>query len=259
MISLEESIVTSLDGSDKELYPYLAYILQDIWEIGADPEVVIELIAKYFSNYNDLEILDLGCGKGAVSVRLAQRFQCSCRGIDAMPDFIQTAKEKANEFGVDSYCFFEVGDIRKSLDYLPASDIIILGAIGPVLGDYRQTVTTLNRLLKPNGVFIIDDAYFENSSDFNHPFLLKYDELCRQIESAGMLLLENRVVSRKEVVESDDLILSSIKKRCHELAEKHPGKKQLFDDYIAIQEHESNVNANKAVCTTLLIKKKQDR
>ena len=258
MKSLEESVVNALDGSDKDLYPYLPYILQDIWEIGTDPDVVIALIAEYFSNYTDLKILDLGCGKGAVSVKLAQHYQCSCRGIDAMSDFIQTAKEKAEEFGVEGHCLFEVGDIRESLNHLPESDIIILGAIGPVLGDYRQTLTTLNRLLKPDGVFIIDDAYIENSSEFSHPLILKYDELIRQIESAGMRLIENRVVSNQEVVESDDLILSSLKKRCAELTEKFPEKKQLFDEYVNIQEFESDVNANKAVCTTLVIKKKSE-
>ncbi|MBE0663073.1 MAG: class I SAM-dependent methyltransferase [Bacteroidales bacterium] len=259
MKSLEESVVAALDGSDIELYPFLPYILQDIWEIGTDPDVVIALIAKYFSNYNDLEILDLGCGKGAVSVKLAQRFHCSCRGIDAMSDFIQTAKEKAKEFGYESYCTFEVGDIRKSLTHLPEFDVIILGAIGPVLGDYKETLTTLSKHLKAGGVFIIDDAYIENSSDFTSPHMLKYDELIMQIESAGICLVENRVVSNQEVIESDDLILSSIKQRCRELAEKHPEKKHIFEDYIAVQEFESDVNANKAVCTTLVIKKNLDR
>jgi len=45
--SLEESGVASLDGEDAEIFPYLPYILQDIWEIGSDFEVIATLIRKH--------------------------------------------------------------------------------------------------------------------------------------------------------------------------------------------------------------------
>ncbi|MDP2423229.1 MAG: hypothetical protein U1C46_02215 [Bacteroidales bacterium] len=41
---LKKSIVESLDGYDIELIPYLPYILQDLWEIGADPLTMLTLI-----------------------------------------------------------------------------------------------------------------------------------------------------------------------------------------------------------------------
>jgi hypothetical protein len=46
MKTIEESIVIAMDGSDKELFPFLPIILQDLWEIGADPEAIIKLIRK---------------------------------------------------------------------------------------------------------------------------------------------------------------------------------------------------------------------
>ena len=55
--------------SHPNLYPYLSYILQDRWEIGSEPQTIIHIIEKHFKNYADLKILDLGCGKGAVSIR----------------------------------------------------------------------------------------------------------------------------------------------------------------------------------------------
>lgn len=39
MKSIEETVVAAMDGSDKELFPYLSYILQNLWEIGSCPEV----------------------------------------------------------------------------------------------------------------------------------------------------------------------------------------------------------------------------
>ncbi len=44
MKSIEESVVTAMDGTDIELFHFLPYILQDLWEIGADPDVIISLL-----------------------------------------------------------------------------------------------------------------------------------------------------------------------------------------------------------------------
>lgn len=73
MKTLEESVVTAMDGSDSELFSYLPYILQDIWEIGTSPEVIIDLVQKHTKKYSNLKVLDLGCGKGAVLIKLANK------------------------------------------------------------------------------------------------------------------------------------------------------------------------------------------
>ena len=66
MKSLEESVVIAMDGSDPELFPFLPYIMQDLWEIGSDPETIIRLIRKHADKPAGMKVLDLGCGKGAV-------------------------------------------------------------------------------------------------------------------------------------------------------------------------------------------------
>ncbi len=109
MKSLEESVTTAMDGSDIRIFPYLPYILQDLWELGTIPDTMIKLIKKHFTNYSNQKVLDLGCGKGAVSVKLSQQLKCSCYGIDAIEDFITFAQQKANVYNVDQLCKFEVG------------------------------------------------------------------------------------------------------------------------------------------------------
>ncbi len=44
MKTIEESVVIAMDGAESNLFPYLPYILRDLWEIGSSPEVIIELI-----------------------------------------------------------------------------------------------------------------------------------------------------------------------------------------------------------------------
>ncbi len=254
LISLEECVVTAMDGTDKELFPFLPYILQDTWEIGADPEIIISLIQKHMSNFSNLNVLDLGCGKGAVSILLADKLKCSCHGIDAIPEFIVEANKKANEYSVSHLCKFELGDIRIKIKTLQHYDVIILGAVGPVLGNYFSTLTALANNLNPDGVIIIDDGYIENGSDFNHPLILMQNEVHRQIHAAGMKLVDEVIISKEKIKDSDDCIFTNLKKRCLELMEMHPEKHILFKAYIEKQEEENDVLENKVVCSTMVIK-----
>ena len=256
MKSIEESVVTAMDGSVKELFPFLPYIFQDLWEIGADPEIIINLIGKHFTKYDNLDVLDLGCGKGAVSIKVADKLGCKCYGIDAIPEFISDAQKKAIEYNVDYLCRFEVGDIREKVKVLPTYDIIILGAIGPVFGDYYTTLTILSKFLNESGIFIIDDGYIENHSDYEHPLILKQETILQQIGSAGMQLIEDEIIKKDDVKDSDDYIFGNLKKRCIELINKYPDKQELFENYIKKQEEENDVLENKVICTTMVIKRK---
>ena len=97
---IEESIATAMDfGQDTAIVPFLPYILQNFWELGTPPEIVINLIQKHCENYPNLNVLDLGCGKGAVSIKIALALKSNCYGIDGIPEFIETSKVKAKEFG----------------------------------------------------------------------------------------------------------------------------------------------------------------
>jgi|LSQX01.2.fsa_nt_gb hypothetical protein len=44
MKSVEENLITAMDGSDIEHSSYLHYILQDLWKMGTDPDIVMKLI-----------------------------------------------------------------------------------------------------------------------------------------------------------------------------------------------------------------------
>ena len=152
-------------------------------------------------------------------------------------------------------CIFEVGDIREKIKDFSGYDIIILGAIGPVFGDYYTTLTTLSNCLSKNGFFIIDDGYIDDNSSFTHPLIFKKSIILQQIALAGMVLAENDIMKSEEIKESDDYIFENLKKRCYELIERHPDKKNLFLDYIKKQEYENDVLENKIIGTTMVIKK----
>lgn len=251
MQSLEDSVVRALDGTDPEIFPYIPYILQDLWEIGSSPETIIELIKKHKKITNSLHVLDLGCGKGAVSVKIAKELQCRCYGIDAVSEFIEYADLKAIEFGVESLCRFEVGDIRIKINELNSFDVIILGSIGRVLGNYYQTLTSLSQCIKSDDIIIIDEGYIDNDDTFSHPLVQKKDEVLKQISEAGMQLTDEVIFNRNE--NQDRVILDRLTDRCNELIKMHPEKRALFENYIRNQERETELLEAKITCSTMVI------
>ncbi len=253
--TLEESVVLAMDGSNPDLFPFLPFIMQDLWALGADPDTTVKLIRKHCKHYSKAKVLDLGCGKGAVSVKVAQILGCSCHGIDAVPVFIEFARRKAIEHKVGHLCKFEKGDIRTRIKEVSGYDVVILGAIGPVFGNLQVTLTILADCLNAGGFFVVDEAYISDDSDFCHPSIHKQSEMLRQLEQAGMLSVENDIMDRTYIRASNDFMVEHIKRRCTELAEKYPEKRLLFHEYIKIQEAESYILENEVICTTMVIRR----
>lgn len=72
-----------------------------------------------------------------------------------------------------------------------------------------------------------------------------------------MELVEDDIVAKEDIKESDDYIFENLKKRCDELIERHSDKQNLFLDYIKKQEFENDVLENKIIGTTMVIKMRE--
>lgn len=257
MKSLEESICMAMDCADKAIIPYLPYILHDFWEIGSNPETIIQLTKIHAKNDAPLKALDLGCGKGAVAVKMAFELGCECFGIDAISEFVTIAEAKAAEFGVGDLCSFKAGDVREMVKTAGKYDVIILGAIGPVFGNYHETLSLLNPNLNPNGVFIIDDGYMDDQSSFLRPNVLRKNEMLQQISDAGFHLIDEVVVAPDlNAAENYDIEFQNLSKRCLELAAKYPGKAAIFENYMKRQKEEYNDLKTLIICSTMVLRRK---
>lgn len=248
------SVVESLDGENPELYPYLPYILQDFTEIGADPEVMVQLTKKHIPA-GFLQIADLGCGKGAISVAMAKEFDCKITGIDAMPDFIESAKEYASKEGVSEKCKFFTGDIRKEILLLSGFDVVILGAIGNVLGNIGETLIKLQNILSPDGYVLLDDAWSKQvniSKDIAFPSAVAYFSM---IADAGFKIVEMDIAKMNDHSDQEKIMMDSMQNRCDELSLKHPQLRQIFNRYIKHQQHEFNMMKYELTCATLLLRR----
>jgi ubiquinone/menaquinone biosynthesis C-methylase UbiE len=255
MEELNKSALDSLDGFEIELFPYLPYILQDLWEIGADPSIMLALIKENIKKKN-LRILDLGCGKGAVSINIAKELKCKVKGIDAVPEFIESANNYAIKHQVYNICEFEVGDIRTKITELKGFDIVILGAIGPILGNLYETLNILKNVLNAQGYVLLDDAYIDDVSSASYNRCMQKSDFYNHILMTGFEIIQEVISYKNEIEDSDKSMYESIEKRVNELIFLYPEKRDLFLGYLLKQEYENNMLENELVTGTWLLKLK---
>ncbi|MHC1732261.1 MAG: class I SAM-dependent methyltransferase [Bacteroidales bacterium] len=253
MKPIDESIIESLDGSDIRLREYIPYLLQDIWEIGADPETMISMVKKHVDVSNP-RILDLGCGKGAVSIRIAREVECNVLGIDAVPEFIIEAIEYARKFNVLEKCSFQVGDIRVRIKELSNFDIVIMGAIGLVLGNLEASLKAINQSLNTPGYVLLDDGYIKDEADVDYTRCLRKSEFYRQIKDSGFSIIHEEIFTRDGITESDTVIFNAINKRADELINKHPDKSGILKKYIDNQDFENKMLETTIITGTWLLR-----
>lgn len=253
MKTLNESIAAAMDCRNTEIVSYLPYILQDFNEIGSSALSILNMIKENADIGKCLNIVDLGCGKGAVSLKIAEELNCRCLGIDGMSEFIEYAQAKAEKENI-SNCYFVTSDIREEVKKLNPFDVIILGSIGPVFGNYYETMKILNNILTDDGIIILDDGYIEDGQDSTGSLIVNKSELLSQIDKSDMKIVNQYFYD--DVSEEYDKELDNIIKRCSELSCEFPDKKHIFDEYVNIQKGEYNNLKNEIVCSAFIIKKK---
>jgi len=254
MNTMRESIATAMECDDVELVEYLPYILQDFTELGSSA-LSLTRIVKDHNNKDTARILDLGCGKGAVLMEMARQVKSICLGIDGIKEFIEYANAQAGRRGL-THCRFQVGDIRHIGDIEGKFDFIILGSIGPVLGDYYTTMEKLKPVLSGDGIIVLDDGYIKEGKDFAHALIGTRQALVEQITRAGMVLLGEYPADEASHKGDYEKQLQDLTRRCHELIIAHPDKKELFRNYLRRQEEEYHHLEETITSSTLLIKRR---
>ena len=136
--------------------------------------------------------------------------------------------------------------LNNRMDY----DIVILGAVGDVLGNPEDTIQKLKGTVKNGGYIFIDDAYGSDCSNGRYPTREKW---LLFFQEAGVQLLDERFNEDDELERNNDEQQSFIVKRANELKEKYPDKAYLFDSYIKSQQAECDELENEISGVTMLL------
>lgn len=255
----EQKLAGSLTAETTELIPYLPYLLQDIWELGSNPRDMVRMVKEHIALSSRTRALDLGCGKGAVSVSLCRELGIRSKGIDLLPEFIEEAKSKAEEHGVSGLCEFTVQDINESVKHEKGYDIVILGAVGDVLGEPAKTLEKLKGVVHRNGFILIDEGYLDGDQDdvryqnYEYLTLEQWKELFRKLDLQLVAGITDE--DDESMNEINDYNNKMIRIRADELIAGYPENKAIFEGYVRSQQMECDDLDDVVVGVTWLLKR----
>jgi len=112
---------------------------------------VFNIISKHLPFFHPANLLDVGCGNGGRTIRLAQHFNIETGqiyGIDFHEPYLQQCMNQLNAVQVD----LESGNLPYSNDMF---DIVICNQVLEHLKDYQSVLNDIVRVTKPGGYIII--------------------------------------------------------------------------------------------------------
>lgn len=252
MDQLDSEFLKSLDAEDREIYPFLPYILQDLWSLGSLSKYIVDLLQKHFPTNQPKEVIDLGCGKGEVLVSLRKEFEFTGLGIDIVPDFITSGMKVIESHGFQDDLLLKIGDIKSYLPQLKAKDLVIYAHDSDLLGNVFETLRVFNTNIRSNGWICFESLYSLTNQDSENP---TKEEFYDQVNQSGLRLVDSIDWRLQDLKKMNEFQVTRIENRVLELVEKHPGKKELFLNYLKNQQEECQELENNLQCVTLLLRK----
>lgn len=106
------------------------------------------------------EVLDLGCGKGELLIRLASAAGVVGAGVDRSEARIVEARRRAAARVPGCEPRFEVGDVRVCRPAAGSLDLVVcMGATG-AFGGHRGALTELGTWVRPGGLVLVDGGFW---------------------------------------------------------------------------------------------------
>jgi len=238
----QQSVANSLEA-EKNILPFMPYLLQDLWALGSSVNQILDLIVTLPLSSDSVEVLDLGCGKGAVSIQIASKSGFGVVGVDAMPEFLKDAHKKSSEYQVSDLCTFIEQDILTYVIDKHNFDIVILASVGGIFGSNKNTIKKLRTQVRPGGYMIIDDGYLKKRevlSRKRYEHYRNYEKTIQELTFFNDSLLTEictSEVSRK----INDEYLKVIENRCMKLISQYPELEKDLKNYLNLQREECDI------------------
>jgi len=254
MENINKDFLDSLDLLDKEMERFIPYVLQDLWELGSIPDYIYQLIDNNVDTKRIKNIVDFGCGKGAVLIYLAKRLKFHGLGIDIVSEFIESANKHSIENYFSDRLDFISGDILEHIDRNEKYDIVIYGYDSGILGDVHKTISRLQNCISDSGYLILEIAFTpDNKAKIEG--LPTENELLEQLDKSDLETIDKIFWETDKIRTINNENNIYINKRIEELKKTYPKHTQLLERYMSNQIDECKLIVNEMICSTWIMKK----
>ncbi len=191
-------------GAPAGAVPALAGALAGLETLGCHPPSVLRMLAEtaVFGGLEAPRVIDLGCGRGEMSVGVAEAFGAHVLGVDLHPAFLEHARglERTRRLvgfkgrGAGGECRFRLGDVMlapRSYSVWRGLDLAMMLNVLP----FDLAAPVARRYVRTGGYYLIDDALARQGS-------------AKALETGAPVLAEVRAVIRSlgdELVSSRSL------------------------------------------------------
>lgn len=239
---LERQIAEALECTP-DLFPYLPELLADLEELGGSSRKICDLL-RPLNLPAGARVFDLGCGKGAVLLALAEEFGFQCVSVDAFQPFIDTAERMARDRGLTDQCRFRCADLTKVVGEYKDFDVAMMMGLGLAIGDQKRIVGLLRSCVRPGGYMVVDDAFLPDGVQAPVPGYegyTDYQTTLAKLQAFGdKILAESRTPGpqREREIQTET---EKIRQRAEKLIEKQPKAEELIRAYVRRQEREADL------------------
>jgi SAM-dependent methyltransferase len=124
-------------------------------------EPAIEALVDLLALGNGDRVLDVGCGRGELLIRIAERTGAGGLGIDASEEQIEVARAQAAARAPGEQLAFELRDAAAMV--AAAETFATAACVGSThaLGGLERTLDRLRELVRPGGYLVLGEGYWQ--------------------------------------------------------------------------------------------------
>ena len=113
------------------------------------------------------KVLEMGCGAGFTSCRIAELYGSHVRGIDRSQNMIASAKRRAKEKKVDDLVDFNTGDVM-NLEFDDGFfDVVIMESFLNILGEpelIQKALEEISRVVRQGGRVVVNEMFADEKT-----------------------------------------------------------------------------------------------
>ena len=144
----------------------------------------VRLAGVYMRLGPQTTVLDVACGTAGPALVLAREFGCRIHGVDVSPVFIDVARRRIADAGLESLISVDVCDASQAVEWDPCDAALCLGAAF-VWGHIGDAAAALAQVVEGGGAIAVGEPFWREAGRDDDAFV----DLARTVarfEAAGV-------------------------------------------------------------------------
>lgn len=123
----------------------------------------MDKLKDILNKYNVKKTLDVGCGRGEFIPYILEYFN-GCKELTALDKSDYILKMKREDFGFENINFIKADALHMPFDDCSFDTVCISNSLHH-MADIEMVLSEMKRVLKPGGLFVINEMYCDNQSE----------------------------------------------------------------------------------------------